>query len=607
MKKKTQEQFKQDVAKVNPDISVLGKYVDNATKIEVKCNNCGRIWNAVPTKLIVPYQCPLCEKQKAFNAFLEEHDYTAIDSYHDNLSGINIQCKKCHYRFDVIPKLLKRDPHCPKCFEKRLQRKWTHDNLVAELQTRNPQILPLEKSHGYDTKISCRCRICGYVFQHSPHQLLKGRGCPRCNGHHNWTSEEFYKRVAEVAPKIFVEGFTKIKSKVNCTCCDCGYKWTPQAYDLLNGKSGCPRCHGRAPLNFAQFKEEFELSHSSIEILDSNAKYTTTMIQCHCKKCGNIWKTNVSRLRAGNGCINCSHSATSFMEQAILQSLRIRLGERAVLSRNKSAIGKELDIYIPSKKIAFEPGSWFFHRNKQDKDSMKRQLCMINGIRLITIYDNYIEPIEPFLYDCLVFCHDLGDKKNRKELKVLIDQLFEICDISPAINKNEWKEIQNYANEHSMRQSSEEIISNIRKVNPDIIFIDKPSRAHEKVLCRCIRCGYEWHATSANLKRGVGCPQCGGTKKLTQNEFESKLQNTNPNMYALEPYKHITHPILFQCNECGHEWKQRPRVMLRKGSMCPVCRKKKKMSNLLKNRGIDITDSDQAKIEGFCSANSKIQ
>ena len=49
---KSQEQFVFELKNVNPDIIVLGDYVNTHTKIKCKCNICGTIWYGYPANLL---------------------------------------------------------------------------------------------------------------------------------------------------------------------------------------------------------------------------------------------------------------------------------------------------------------------------------------------------------------------------------------------------------------------------------------------------------------------------------------------------------------------------------------------------------------------------
>ena len=602
MKKKTQYEFENDVKRVNPYISIMGDYINNATRVRVNCTKCGRVWDAMPTTITVLYKCPLCEKQEKFGEFLVGHKLKTLDPYKDNFTKLRIGCTLCGHIWKAVPKTLKRDYRCPKCYDKGKRIKWTNTKFFEEIKNKAPNVVLLENYKGYEVKIHCSCKVCSRDFWKSPHQLLGGKGCPNCNGYHVWTEDEYKEKMHEINHNIEISGFTRIKNRVSSKCLICGCEWSPQAYDLLKGH-GCPRCAGRERLDFDRFVSNFISVNDSIEILAEDIPDTKTMFNCRCKRCGNIWKTNVNRLRQGNGCNLCNHSATSFMEQAILKAFRSRLGEKEVRSRCKTVIGKELDIFIPSKSIAFEPGGWFFHRKSFKKDTQKRQLCYEKGIRLITIFDNYKESEPPYKDNCIVYEEELGAPKNRDILRNLIDKLFLICNVSPNLDDMEWDSVQQFANEKSMHKSSEEIIREIREANNKIELLEKPTRVHERINCKCLICGWIWKTSPIKIKSGVGCPECAGTRKLSQKEFDEQLHETNPQVVALDLYENITRAMRFQCRECGYEWKRSPRAMIRSGSGCPVCRKKDRLISVLEKRGVKLSKEDRNCIIDFAREN----
>lgn len=55
----------------------------------------------------------------------------------------------------------------------------------------------------------------------------------------------------------------------------------------------------------------------------------------------------------------------------------MEFGEDQVISCDKSAIGMELDVYIPKYKIAIEPGSWYFYKNRVFNDIEKQKNVLI--------------------------------------------------------------------------------------------------------------------------------------------------------------------------------------------------------------------------------------
>jgi len=58
--KLTTETFKEKLSKINPDLEVLGEYVNTDTPIEVKCKKCGRIFYPTPHNLFHGSGCPGC-------------------------------------------------------------------------------------------------------------------------------------------------------------------------------------------------------------------------------------------------------------------------------------------------------------------------------------------------------------------------------------------------------------------------------------------------------------------------------------------------------------------------------------------------------------------
>ena len=61
--KKTTEQFIKELKIVKPEITVIGEYVNNKTKIEVK-HTCGYKWEATPNSLLQGKSCPRCNESK---------------------------------------------------------------------------------------------------------------------------------------------------------------------------------------------------------------------------------------------------------------------------------------------------------------------------------------------------------------------------------------------------------------------------------------------------------------------------------------------------------------------------------------------------------------
>ena len=76
-KTKSNSQFITDLKKINPYIEPLEEYVDNNTKIKVRCKDCNIEWFAQPSKLLINRGCPRCrttQGERVIRLYLDEHN-----------------------------------------------------------------------------------------------------------------------------------------------------------------------------------------------------------------------------------------------------------------------------------------------------------------------------------------------------------------------------------------------------------------------------------------------------------------------------------------------------------------------------------------------------
>ena len=124
-KKKTHEEIVAELAQKRPDVTLLDR-VDSGTHTQAsfQCNVCGRVWEPIVSSV---------------------------------LRGVN---------------------HCPSCSSKK--EKMTHEEHVAAILEKNPNVEVLSTIKNDKSEIKCLCKICGSVFDTRPYRLKKGHGCSRC-------------------------------------------------------------------------------------------------------------------------------------------------------------------------------------------------------------------------------------------------------------------------------------------------------------------------------------------------------------------------------------------------------------------------------------------
>jgi hypothetical protein len=189
--------------------------------------------------------------RKTHEQFLEEMkihhpDITVLGTYETRTTKIKVKCDVCEYEWYATPgDLISKKSGCPLCARKRVaeKRKKTNEQFVKELELVNPNIEPLsEYSKNIDT-VTCRCKVCGLIWNTSTaNNLLQGHGCPKCGNVYKKSTSDFVEELKNVNKNIEVLGEYKgNKTPIECKCKICGSTWSAKPNNLLNG-TGCPIC-----------------------------------------------------------------------------------------------------------------------------------------------------------------------------------------------------------------------------------------------------------------------------------------------------------------------------------------------------------------------------
>lgn len=390
----------------------------------------------------------------------------------------------------------------------------TQEQFIEELKKVNKDIESLETYSGNKQKILLRCKICGNEWKATPHDLLSRHGCPICG-------YEKQKKAQRYSHEMFLQNLKNVNSDI----------------DVLD------------------------------EYINNHAK-----INFQCKICGRIWKTVPNSVLLGHGCPDCARSSTSFLEQVILQSFILALGKDAVISRDRDLIGMELDIVIPSLKVAYEPGSWAWHYNKREIDTKKRDECAKIGYQLITIYADYKLSEAPFDKNCYTSAIHLGNS-NWSKTKSFVQKLLYQQKIK--LREDQWETIRSNAIEKSKKRTGKDFVDALYIVNPRIKVIGKYLDNSTKVRFQCLTCGNVWEAMPGSVLSGHGCPTCAKRRtadliRKSHEQFILEMKRINPNISIIGKYVNTKTKILCECRICKNMWEMRPQGLL-KGQGCPTC------------------------------------
>ena len=187
LKKRTrsQDQYIQDVMEINPNIEVIGAYKNIDTPILHRCKVDNYEWSTTPYNILQGHGCPLCagvvrptteefiQKMNIVNPNIE-----IIGEYINNNTGISCRCKVDGYEWNPTPSNLLAGKGCPICGGTK---KKTHHEYVEEVAKVNKNISVVDIYINATTPILHKCKIDGTQWRARPNHILEGHGCPVCN------------------------------------------------------------------------------------------------------------------------------------------------------------------------------------------------------------------------------------------------------------------------------------------------------------------------------------------------------------------------------------------------------------------------------------------
>ena len=187
---KTDEEYKREVALINPNIEVIEEYTNANKNILHRCRIDGYEWMARPNNILHGTGCPMCANKPNdpdlhYKKRLSEinPNIVAIGKYTTCKDRLLHKCLVCGNEWETTPDNILCGKGCPACKSKKCSERMTKTNeqYIAELYNMNPDIEPLEKYKGANTPIKHRCKIDNYEWMVTPASLLSSTGCPVCS------------------------------------------------------------------------------------------------------------------------------------------------------------------------------------------------------------------------------------------------------------------------------------------------------------------------------------------------------------------------------------------------------------------------------------------
>ncbi len=535
-------------------------------------------WNYDKNKDLKPEDCTANSHQKVWWKCSKGHEWQA--AIYSRNAGYG--CPYCAGRTAIKGKndLATLNP--------QLAKEWNYD--------KNGELLPENFTAGSGVKVWWKCDK-GHEWLATIDARNKGRGCPICS---NQKILKGYNDLITINPKLarewnydknadlMPEDFTASSGVKVWWKCDKGHEWQASIASRNKGR-GCPICSNQkilkgyndlTTINPELAKEWNYEKNGDLKPEDCTAN-SHQKVWWKCNK-GHEWRASIVNRNKGRACPICaSERSTSFPEYAIAYYLK-KYNIKALHTYKEK--GYELDIYIPTKKIAIEYDGYFYHKNKTKKDLEKNLNCKKDGIKLYRIREG-LQVLNDYSIDFTI-------DKNQKDLAEVIQKILgEIIGINVNVDlKRDTIEIENLreyiektnsllnTNPTLAKEWNYEKNGNLR---PEHVL----ANSGKKVWWKCDK-GHEWQAAIYSRNAGYGCPVCSNRKVL---EGYNDLITINPKLANewnyekngdLRPEDFTSNSgkkVWWKCNN-GHEW-HATIDSRNKGSGCPHCYKEKRKKN----------------------------
>lgn len=189
-------------------------------------------------------------------------------------------------------------------------RKISPEEFRKRVHEENPNVQVIGDYRATKYKVKCKCNVCGYEWMGNPQNLLNGHGCFQCFGSKKKTTKEFLKELGSINNQVEVVGeYEGAHKKIECKCDICGYEWNTTPHSLLKGQ-GCPKCATRLIADSLRSSKEELIKRlakyeNNIKIV-GEYKNANTKIKCYCDKCGCEFVKTPAELLRGQGCPWCA-------------------------------------------------------------------------------------------------------------------------------------------------------------------------------------------------------------------------------------------------------------------------------------------------------------
>ncbi len=380
--------------------------------------------------------------------------------------------------------------------------------------------------------------------------------------------------------------------------CPQGHNYQSSPNNKVNGKGGnCPYCsHQKLTIENSlairkpDLAEEWDYESNGIKTPETFFVNSNKYANWICFKCGHKWEAKISnRSQLNRGCPNCTKGTqTSFPEQVIFHYIKEFFPDAI----NRYKIHKyEVDIYIPSIKVAIEYDGEYYHKSKEKiiKDYKKNKFVHKEGINLIRIRENGCFPMSEETCSIFIYKYSYDNIELTKVIEKLLNFLsvtYSITYSTPIdiniqkIANNVYADVYNISYEDSFAAYEEK-----QKINEHLLKAIWDTKANAPLTPKMVSpmsdktvwwiCPHnnehKWEAPIKSISKGYGCSICAKRHHYSTEEWIKEAKRTHGDKYDYSQvnYLNAKTEVTIICKKHG-AFKQYPSEHLQ-GKGCKYC------------------------------------
>lgn len=391
-----------------------------------------------------------------------------------------------------------------------MPKKKTHEEYIAELAIKNPNIEAIDKYLGANTKILHRCLAHNYEWNVCPSGVLNGNGCPKCKSDkikkkQQKSNEEYIRQLEKTNSNLIpIEEYKGANTRIQHKCLKDGYIWYARPANLLNGTCGCPKCSKRFRRIHSDYVEELQMIMPFIKVLDTFSGMGVAILH-KCTKHNIEWKATPYNLLKGHGCPKCGG------EKSKIKTTKTHIQYVNDLASKNPDI-KVLGTYINSltpilHKCKIDGYEWnvrpanLLVGKRCPRCTKSEKWTTDKYVKSLKDINSYLRPLEnivnvstPILHKC---------EKHNYEWKTSPASTLQGGGC-PICGKEKHRE--------TSLKSHKTYIDEVKIKNPNIMVLEQYKGADVPILHKCLIDDYEWKTIPSRILGGCGCPQCNESK-----------------------------------------------------------------------------------------------